>query len=77
MIAGECEDVNKSTVEEWQNTGLKHISEKYEPSDIYNANGTEWFWQMLPENSLEFVGKKAHGSKQPKIFSITLLVGVS
>ena len=58
--------MNKSAVEEWQNTKLKHILEKYELSDIYNANETGLFWQMLPENSLGFVGKKVHGSKQPK-----------
>ena len=50
--------------------------EKYKPNDIYNADETGLFWQMLPENSLGFIGKKAHGSKQPKK-CITLLVGAN
>ena len=64
MKIGECGGVNKTTVEpQWKNTELKQILEKYEPSDIYNADETGLFWQMLPENTLGFVGKKAHGSK--------------
>ena len=55
---------------------LKNILEKYEPNDIDNADEKGLFWQMLPENSLEFTGKKAHGSKQPKN-RITLLVGAN
>ena len=42
--AGECGGVNEATVEEWQNTALKNILEKYEPNDIYNANETGLFW---------------------------------
>ena len=51
--------------------------EKYEPNDIYNADETGLFWQMLPKNLLGFIGKKAHGSKQPKKNCITLLVGAN
>ena len=64
MKAGECGGVNETTIEARQK--LKQILGKYEPRDIYNADKTGLFWQMLPENSLGFVGKKAHGSKQPK-----------
>ena len=37
---------------------------------------TGLFWHKLPENSLGLIGKKAHGSKQPKN-RITLLVGAN
>ena len=76
LKAGECGGVNEVTVEEWRNTALKNILEKYEPNDIYDADETGLFWQMLPENLLGFIGKKAHGSKQPKN-RITLLVGAN
>ena len=76
LKASDCGSVNKVTVEKWQNTALKHILEKYEPNDIYNANETGLFWQMLPKNLLELIGKKAHGSKQPKK-RIMLLVGAN
>ena len=66
LKASECGGVNEVTVEEWQNTALKNILEKYEPNDIYNADETGLFWQMLPKNLLRFIGKKAHDSKQPK-----------
>ena len=40
--------------------------EKYEPNDIYNVDETGLFWKMLSKNLLRFIGKKTHGSKQPK-----------
>ena len=40
LKAGECGGVNEVIVEEWQNTALKNILEKYEPNHIYNADET-------------------------------------
>ena len=76
LKAGECGGFNEVTVEDWRNTALKNILEKYEPNDICNADETGLFWQMLPENSLGFISKKAHGSKQPKNRK-TLFVGAN
>ena len=67
LKAGECGGVNKDTVEEWQNTRLKSILERYEPNDIYNADETELFWQMLPENSLGSLVRKLMAVSSQKL----------
>ena len=68
--------MNETTIKEWQKTKLKQILEKYEPSDNYNTDETELFWQMPPENLLGFVGKKTYSSKQLKT-SIMLFVSAN
>lgn len=76
LKAGESGGVNMETVDEWRETVMKDILERYEPANIYNADETGLFWQLLPENTMGFLGKKQHGSKQPKT-RITLLVGAN
>ena len=52
---------------------LSEILTTYEPANIYNADETGLFWKMLPDNSLGFVGKNQHGSKEQKA-KVTLLI---
>lgn len=71
--AGEAAGVDNDVVAAWKEGGLKDILERYEPNNIYNADETGIFWQMLPEKSLGFVGQTYHGGKQSKT-RITALV---
>ncbi|XP_041460886.1 tigger transposable element-derived protein 4-like [Lytechinus variegatus] len=71
--AGEAAGVNEKLVSEWKEGGLKDILTRFAPADIYNADETGIFWQMLPEKSLGFTGTSYHGSKQSKT-RITALV---
>ncbi|XP_033124697.1 tigger transposable element-derived protein 4-like [Anneissia japonica] len=74
--AGETAGVNMQSVNEWTEGKLKDILNRYEASDIYNADETGLFWQMLPEKSLGFIGKEYHGGKQAKT-RITVLVAAN
>jgi len=73
---GESGSVDSAVVHDWKDGKLKDILERYQPRDVYNADETGLFWQMLPEKSLGFVGQSHHGDKQAKI-RVTLLVGVN
>ena len=71
--AGEAGGVNEELVSEWKERKLQDVFNRYEARDIYNADETVLFWQMLPEKSLGFLGHSYHRSKQPKTW-ITVLV---
>lgn len=71
--AGEAAGVNNEVVEDWKHGKLEDVLRRYDARDIYNADETGLFWQMLPEKSLGFLGKTYHGTKQPKT-RITVLV---
>ena len=57
-----CEgSVDRAVVNDWKEGQLKQLQEKYRPEDIYNADETGLFLQMLPENSFGFKGESYHG----------------
>ncbi|XP_030607758.1 tigger transposable element-derived protein 4-like isoform X1 [Archocentrus centrarchus] len=60
---GESGGIDYVTVQEWKNGRLQEICSRFKPQDIFNADETGLFWQMLPENTLGFIGSKG---KQPK-----------
>ncbi|XP_038076054.1 tigger transposable element-derived protein 4-like [Patiria miniata] len=71
--AGESDGVDRAVVTDWKEGKLQQLLEKYQPEDIYNADETGLFWQLLPENSLGFKGQSHHRRKEIKT-RITLLV---
>ena len=71
---GEAGGVDMDSVNEWREGAQAEILAKYAPDDIFNCDETGLFWQMLPENSLGFIGEKQSGKKESK-GRITLLVG--
>ncbi|XP_062567409.1 tigger transposable element-derived protein 4-like [Saccostrea cucullata] len=66
-VCGESNSVNeKSTaMTEWS-SNLKTLLDKYNPSDIYNADETGLFFRLLPDKTLEFKGVDCHGGKSSK-----------
>uniref|UniRef100_A0A4W3IPE2 HTH CENPB-type domain-containing protein n=1 Tax=Callorhinchus milii TaxID=7868 RepID=A0A4W3IPE2_CALMI len=75
--AGEYAGIDLQIVQEWKDEKLHDILQRYEAKDIYNADETGLFWQMLPEKSLGFAWRDSHHrSKQPKT-QIMLLVGAN
>ena len=73
---GEAGAVDIEVVNEWKDGKLVDILNRYKAEDIFNADETGLFWQMLPENTLGFIGQTVHGEKQSKT-RITLLVGAN
>ncbi|XP_072165265.1 tigger transposable element-derived protein 4-like [Diadema setosum] len=71
--AGEAAGVDEELVQGWKDGKLTDILRRYDPKDIYNADETGLFWQMLPEESLGFQGTTYHGGKQQKT-CVTVLV---
>ena len=74
--SGEAGDVDIEVVNKWKDGRLVDILNRYKAEDIFNANETGLFWQMLPENTLGFIGQTLHSGKQPKT-RITLLMATN
>ena len=65
-IVGESGSVGMEAVDNWKETKLKFILEKYDEKDIYNMDETGLFYRMTPNSTLHFKGKTCEGSKQSK-----------
>lgn len=50
-------------VKTWIDDNWPGIRAKYEPCDIFNADGTALFWQLLPSQTLVHRNEKCHGGK--------------
>nr|XP_057918490.1 tigger transposable element-derived protein 4-like [Doryrhamphus excisus] len=73
---GESGGVDITVVEDWKREKIADILRRFKTEDIFNADETGLFWQMLPENTLGFIGKSVHGKNQPEP-RITVLVGAN
>ncbi|XP_072173833.1 tigger transposable element-derived protein 4-like [Diadema setosum] len=71
--AGESAGVDEELIQGWKDGKLTDILRRYDPKDIYIADETGLFWQMLPEKSLCFLGTTFHGGKQQNT-RVTVLV---
>ena len=57
-MCGDLSYVNKNVVKSWEKK-LLSLTEGYSPSNIYNANETELFYDSQPDKMLWW-GKKAN-----------------
>ena len=74
--SGEAASVPDGVVDRWKVERLSAIREKFEDNDIFSLDKTGLFWQVLPENTMQFKGQKCHGGKKSKQ-RITLLLGAN
>nr|XP_037280485.1 tigger transposable element-derived protein 6-like [Rhipicephalus microplus] len=65
VISGEAAAVNSVTTSS-RLLSNKELLSQYKPSDIYNANETALFYEMLPSKTLNFKSQKCHGGKHSK-----------
>lgn len=65
VISGEAAAVDSVTTSSWLLSN-KELLSQYKPSDIYNADETALFYEMLPSKTLDFKGQKCHGGKHSK-----------
>ncbi|XP_064468534.1 tigger transposable element-derived protein 6-like [Ornithodoros turicata] len=57
----------------WKEERLPHVLSSFDPADIYNADESGLFFQMLPKRTLALKGETCHGGKQSKL-RITVLL---
>ena len=65
-IQGELKSVDASVVGERHVSVLMDLLINYQPADLYNAEETGVFFQMLPDKILNVNGDDAHGTKSCK-----------
>uniref|UniRef100_H3AV61 HTH CENPB-type domain-containing protein n=1 Tax=Latimeria chalumnae TaxID=7897 RepID=H3AV61_LATCH len=66
LVCGEANSAPQLLINEWKSMTLVAILAQYEPRDIYNADKTGLFWQLLPNRTLAFKGEKCSSGKQSK-----------
>ncbi|KAH7953358.1 hypothetical protein HPB49_007348 [Dermacentor silvarum] len=64
-VSGESEDANYEEIQKWLDHEWPKVLAKYEPNQIFNADETGLFWQMLPRQTLDTRGDKCHGGQGP------------
>lgn len=76
VLSGEASCVNMAVVGDWLSENVLDILGKYTPSDVYNADESGLFYQMLPKKTLALKGQTCHGGKHSKQ-RLTLLLCVN
>lgn len=71
--SGESHAADAEQASVWRKDRLPEIMATYEPSDIYNADETGLFFQMVPKKTLALKGDRCHGGKQSKL-RLTILL---
>lgn len=72
-ISGESEAVRSQDIQQWLTKEWPEISAKFSPAEIFNADETGLFWQMLPSKTLDVRGSTCHGGKMSKVRVSVLL----
>ena len=64
-LAGESAEVSVESTDAWMES-LPSLLEGYEPQDVYNADETGLFFNMLPDRTFAYKGGSCHGGKHSK-----------
>uniref|UniRef100_A0A914UKF2 HTH CENPB-type domain-containing protein n=1 Tax=Plectus sambesii TaxID=2011161 RepID=A0A914UKF2_9BILA len=73
---GEAGAIDVESLGKWQQQVLREELAKFSPDDIFNADETRLFWQLLPNKTLAFKGERCTNGKKSKE-RITVLVGAN
>lgn len=65
-VCGESKSVDPETVRDWKETRLKELTSKFAPKNIFNADETGLFYNVLPDRTMAFKGENCHGGKISK-----------
>ncbi|XP_075732481.1 tigger transposable element-derived protein 6 [Rhipicephalus microplus] len=66
VLCGEAASADKDGAAAWMSASLGSILKDYASSDIYNADETGLFYEMLPNKTLDFKGLCCQGGKHSK-----------
>lgn len=72
-VCGEAMSVDREAALLWVETNVGQLLEKYSPKDLFNADETALFYQMLPQKILALKGERCQGGKQSKVRVTVLL----
>ncbi|KAK9707996.1 hypothetical protein QE152_g27508 [Popillia japonica] len=75
-ISGEARSVDTNVTHGWINTVWSELTEKYAPSDIFNADEAGIFYKLTPDKTLKIKGEKCVGGQLSKE-RITVLVATN
>ena len=75
-ISGEQGEVSNDTTSNWLKDVLPKLIEAYQPTDIYNADETGVFYQLMPNKTLTRKEDDCAGMKKSKQ-RVTLLLGAN
>ena len=74
---GESAEVSVESTDAWLES-LPFLLGGYEPRDVYNADETGLFFNMLPDRTLAYKGESCHGGKHSKYrLRLTVLLCVN
>lgn len=73
LISGESASADSDASASWVAEKLPGILSRYEAADLYNADETALFYQMLPSRTLALKGEDCSGGKQSKLRVTVLL----
>ena len=71
-ISGKSTSVDDATIDSWQPV-LKSILNWYSPCDVYNADKSGLFYNLLPDKTLAMKGNPCKGGKRSKECLMVLL----
>jgi hypothetical protein len=74
-LAGESAEISAKSTDAWLES-LPSLLEGYEPRDVYNADETGLFFNVLPDRTLVYKGETCHGGKHSK-YRLTVLLCVN
>jgi hypothetical protein len=66
VMSGESNSCNHAGADFWTQSVLPELLRQYSPVDIYNADETGLFWQLLPHKTHAFKGETCKGGKASK-----------
>lgn len=66
VLSGESADADGEAASAWMSDNAASILDQYGPSDIYNADESGLFYEMLPSRTLDLKGQRCHGGKHSK-----------
>jgi hypothetical protein len=55
-IQGESAEINMVNLNNWQKEVLRAEISRFSPNDVFNADETGVFWQLMPDRTLTFKG---------------------
>lgn len=73
VVSGEEKAADKEGADSWRNDRFREVAESYSEDDIFNADETACFYQLLPDRTMHFKGQQCKGGKKSHLRVTVLL----
>lgn len=64
VACGEEKAADTESAVTWRNDNFQEIVDAFSPDDVFNADETACFYQLLPDKTMNFKGEKCKGGKK-------------